>query len=72
MPRYRFHMRRVAARDDTYYMVRWDQADTISVIAETERQAKAKARKLSGELNRGFHWQFEVDHIEEVTEGRGE
>ena len=59
-----FKFRRIASDREGYYYDRWDRAVPMTVVAETEAEARTKARTISGEPPSGRFWTFNLDGIE--------
>ena len=66
MADYRFNFRRIASDREGYYYDRWDRAVPLSVVAESETDARQEARKVSGEPPSGRFWKFHLDSIDAV------
>lgn len=68
MSKYRFNMRRTKYDKTGYYYTRWDNATSMSVIAETQGEAINKALALSPVWDKysDWRWTFHIDSIEEV------
>lgn len=65
---YEFEMRAKEKDPSGYYFVRWDQAETLTVRAETRAKAIEKAKVVLGDVGYryGWPWVFVVDSIKEV------
>ncbi len=72
-PLYRFKGRATGSDPDGYYVVRWDRATPLSVLAHTKQEANGKAWKLLGPHPRfgsvrrgeGSGWTLIWDSIDE-------
>lgn len=65
-PQYRFTMKYVMARDDPYFMVRWDQAKTATVVASNRTEAFQNLWELLGSAPMHAHWTAKITKTEAV------
>lgn len=65
-PQYAFKMLAVEARDDPYYVVRWDLAKPYTVVASTQPEAFEKLWALLGPAPRHYEWHGRVLHVSDV------
>lgn len=63
MSRNLFKMRAARADREGYYVTRWDLAQPISVVAETQQAAVNEAARILGDAGGGRYWTFKVDKI---------
>jgi hypothetical protein len=60
---------RATEKDPTgYYFPRWDEAEKLTIKAETKAGAITKVKKVLGETGsrRGWPWAITVDSIKEI------
>ncbi len=62
----RFDFRRIASDREGYYYDRWDLAVPMSVVANTENEARTKAAEISGQCRSGRFWKFRLDRVTAV------
>lgn len=64
-----FNFRRIEVDRSGYYYPRWDRAVPVSVVAETEAEARALVVKISGECprGRGWGWSLKLDSVGVVS-----
>lgn len=65
-PIFQFSMRATPADTSGYYHPRWDQAEKMTILAGTRKEAAEKARVMLGEVRSGYKWIFAFDQIDEV------
>jgi hypothetical protein len=60
-----FKFRRIEVDLTGYYYPRWDRAVGLTVIADTEPEARTLAATISGPCDRrGWGWRFKLDSVE--------
>ena len=64
--KYKFSCRVVEGDKTGYYFPRWDRAQKVSVIAESQNEAMKKIGRMMGELKQGWIWLIHIDQTEEV------
>ena len=65
---YRFHMRWLSSRGDSYYVDHWNEAVPVEVIAGTKEEAKHKALAMLGKPSDYRVWKCTIDRIEEIQQ----
>ncbi len=68
MSMFEFNMRAVEKDPTEYYFPRWDQAEKLTIIAETRAEAMKKAKSLLGDTGnkRGWPWTITIDVVKEI------
>ena len=62
-PLFSFKMRAVDRPHDAYYETRWDLAIPLEIVAETKKEAIAKAELMLGPAEARRYWVYRVDAI---------
>lgn len=60
MTDYAFTIKAQAWRVDPYYVASSQPVKNLTVVASTEAEAKAEARRVLGEIDNAWYWRFWV------------
>jgi len=67
---FKFAMKATQCDPSGYYFPRWDNAQSIAVIAESAEHAQQIACNVLGSTpRRGWYWIFKITKIEQVKDG---